>query len=186
MYNFRLAILRFSVIIKMKYRRICFNNNYMNKKNKKSKLKISNEEKMLVMMEELRDSIQLIAEGQIASEERLTRNINEFKKDMAEFKEEMMMFKYEMYKFKDEMYEFKKEMYEFKDEMYEFRKEMYKFKDEMYEFKDEMYEFQEDTSRRFDQLDVTLSKRIDRVKKEKVGQDEFKIMRNKLARVTKG
>ncbi len=130
----------------------------MNKKDKKSKLKISNEEKMLVMMEELRDSIQLIAEGQITSEERLTRNINEFKK----------------------------EMYEFKDEMHEFRKEMYKFKDKMYEFKDEMYEFQEDTSRRFDQLDVTLSKRIDRVKKEKVGQDEFKIMRNKLARVTKG
>ena len=62
----------------------------MKNKNKKNKAetKISNEEKILVMLESMQDSIKIIAEGQIALEEKLTRNINEFKKEMYEFRVE--------------------------------------------------------------------------------------------------
>ena len=82
------------------------------------------ESAVLVLLEDMRDDIKLIAEGHSG----LVNGIADIKTDLTEFKAEMMEFKTEMTEFKAEMTEFKAEMKEFKAEMTEFKNEMMEFK----------------------------------------------------------
>jgi len=87
-----------------------------NKKNNKIQGS-SREDQFVVLLENVRDEIKLVAEGNLMLRESMERGFKEVKKEISGIKNEMIIVKAEISNIKDEMSDMKTEMSDMKTEM---------------------------------------------------------------------
>lgn len=120
---------------------------------------IQRDDQILMLLEDMRGDIQLVAEG-----------VSVVQRDLSEFKEEtrnnFKSFRSEFDNFKQEMTEFKFEMAEFKDEMTEFKDETKSFRQETADNFQAIFEWQSNFSDNFDEEIASIRIELEEIKEE--------------------